>query len=117
MTIQSRQLLILMTVCRKIYFSILVIFLSTLVRADEVLYLSCHGIAKDTSMNIILKEVENDFLLNKTALTIQQVITGMSEEENSNLRHNVKETATQFISENGRVAINKHCSGIVNLAT
>tara|TARA_R110001592_G_scaffold6774_6_gene36737 strand:+ start:15515 stop:15775 length:261 start_codon:yes stop_codon:yes gene_type:complete len=59
-------------------------------------------------LNQDLGETDNDFLLDKTAMTIQQIITGMTEEETTNLRQDIVETTTQYITKNGRIAINKH---------
>lgn len=83
-------------------------FLILSASADEVVYLSCNGLAKDTELNTVLKKTENDFLINKTKMTIQQIITGMSAEETKNLRQNIKDSGTQYISDNGMIAINKN---------
>lgn len=82
--------------------------LSLSASADELVYLTCNGLAKDTELNTALKETKNDFLINKKTMTIQQIITGMSAEETRNLRQKIKDSGTQYISENGMIAINKH---------
>ncbi|MBA5760870.1 hypothetical protein H2O73_00835 [Vibrio sp. 404] len=73
----------------------------------DLVYLTCNGVAKDTELNVEIKKVENDFLLNRDEKTIQQIITGLSEEQTNNLRQSYTESTTQYVTSNDSISINR----------
>ncbi|KJG03274.1 hypothetical protein [Photobacterium angustum] len=84
------------------------LFLSGSCLASDVIYLNCDGIVTDSAFNKKVKNVKNDFLINKNEKYIQQIITGMTEEQTEDLRHSYVETATQYVTKNGFLSINRH---------
>jgi hypothetical protein len=76
--------------------------------SENLVYLTCEGVVTDTAFNKEVKKVKNDFLINKEDKTIQQIITGLSEEQTANLRMSYVETPTQFVSTNELLSINRH---------
>ena len=87
---------------------LLSVMLSCNVIASEIIYLNCDGVVIDSSFNQEVKKVKNDFIINKGEKYIQQIITGMTEEQTRNLRHTYKESSTQFVTEDGFISINRH---------
>lgn len=75
--------------------------------SENLIYLTCEGVVTDTAFDKEVKKVKNDFLINKDDKTIQQIITGLTEEQTGNLRMRYVETPTQFVSENGLLSINR----------
>lgn len=76
--------------------------------ASDVIYLNCDGVVTDSAFNKKLKNVKNDFLINRDEKYIQQIITGMTEAQTENLRYTYIETATQYVTENEFLSINRH---------
>jgi len=76
--------------------------------ANELIYLSCKGIVGGSEHNSDSKPVINDFIINKQAKTIEIIINGIPEGSDSNLIHKYNETATQYITKNGKIAFNRH---------
>lgn len=86
--------------------SLLLLFMSSTCNASQVIYLTCNGVATDTGLNKVVSTMKSDFIINKKEKYIQQVITGMTEEQTKNLRYPYTETPTQYVSHG--FSINRH---------
>ncbi len=78
------------------------------VYASDSIYLHCKGEVFDTALNQEVKKVNNDFLINKKDKYVQQIITGLTEEQTKDLRHPYEVTKTQYVTSDGFLSINRH---------
>lgn len=88
--------------------SLLLLFLGGNCIASEIIYLNCDGVVTDTALNQEVKKVKNDFIINRSEKYIQQIITGMTEEQTEHLRYSYIETPTQYVTTDNFLSINRH---------
>jgi hypothetical protein len=91
----------------RLFTLVLALLAGNVFASENLIYLTCEGIVTDTAFNQEVKKVKNDILINKDDKTMQQIITGLTEEQTANLRMRYVETPTQFVSENGFLSINR----------
>lgn len=90
-----------------IRYFILSFFISTSCFASDLIYLTCDGVVRDGELNAEVKKFKNDFLIDLRNKTVQQIITGLTEEQTRDLRRDFIETETQFVTVDNSLSFNR----------